>query len=57
MPAKKKETERWREARALIAAQGNRRIQDTKDKSHRNANVYEGIATAVKKQGGFPERD
>ena len=38
------------ETRALIAAWA-RRIHDKRDESHRNADVYAGIAKAVKKQG------
>ena len=38
------------QTRALIAAWA-RRIHDKRDESHRNADVYAGIAKAVKKQG------
>ena len=53
-----KKGEQWKEAetRALIAAWGDRQIQDKIDKSHRNAHVYTEIAKAVVKQG-FPGRD
>ena len=53
-----KKGEQWTEAetRALIAAWGDRQIQDKIDKSHRNADVYTEIAKAVAKQG-FPGRD
>ena len=53
-----KKGEQWKEAetRALIAAWGDRQIQDKIDKSHRNADVYTEIAKAVAKQG-FPGRD
>ena len=50
-----KKGEQWTEAetRALIAAWGDRQIQDKIDKSHRNADVYTEIAKAVAKPG-FP---